>query len=53
MLVARPGHVLVARPGHVLVARPGHVLVARPGHAGMRGNDPADRLAGKATLTSG
>ena len=24
-----------------------------PGHAGMKGNDPADRLAGKATLTSG
>ena len=24
-----------------------------PGHAGMKGNDRADRLAGKATLTSG
>ena len=24
-----------------------------PGHAGMTGNDQADRLAGKATLTSG
>ena len=24
-----------------------------PGHAGVKGNDPADRLAGKATLTSG
>ena len=24
-----------------------------PGHAGLKGNDPADRLAGKATLTSG
>ena len=24
-----------------------------PGHAGMKGNDQADRLAGKATLTSG
>ena len=27
--------------------------VYRPGHAGMEGNDRADRLAGKATLTSG
>ena len=26
---------------------------ARPGHAGAKGNDRADRLAGKATLTSG
>ena len=24
-----------------------------PGHAGVKGNDRADRLAGKATLTSG
>ena len=24
-----------------------------PGHAGMKGNDRADRLAGKAALTSG
>ena len=24
-----------------------------PGHAGVKGNDPADRLAGRATLTSG
>ena len=24
-----------------------------PGHAGVKGNDGADRLAGKATLTSG
>ena len=24
-----------------------------PGHAGVKGNDPADRLMGKATLTSG
>ena len=24
-----------------------------PGHAGVKGNDPADRLAGKATLTGG
>ena len=24
-----------------------------PGHAGMKGNDRADRLAGKATITSG
>ena len=27
--------------------------VYRSGHAGVKGNDRADRLAGKATLTSG
>ena len=29
------------------------LLVYCPGHAGVKGNDRADRLAGKATLTSG
>ena len=28
------------------------LLVYCPGHAGMKGNDRADRLAGKAALTS-
>jgi len=30
-----------------------HLWVYCPGHAGVKGNDRADRLAGKATLTSG
>ena len=29
------------------------LLVYCPGHAGVKGNDRADRLAGKATLTNG
>ena len=29
------------------------LLVYCPGHAGVKGNDGADRLAGKATLTNG
>ena len=29
------------------------VCVYCPGHAGVKGNDRADRLAGKATLTTG
>ena len=32
---------------------PNHLRVYCPGHAGVKGNDRANRLAGKATLTSG
>ena len=32
---------------------PKRLLVYCPGHAGLKGNDRADRLAGKAALTSG
>ena len=32
---------------------PKRMWVYCPGHAGVKGNDRADRLAGKATLTSG
>ena len=30
-----------------------HLWLYSPGHAGVKWNDRADRLAGKATLTSG
>ena len=30
-----------------------YLWVYRPGHAGVKGNDRADRLAGKAPITSG